>query len=402
MTRHRFHILGIPHTISTPDYNSCAFTQKVVKLCKMLKRRGHVVIHYGHEDSNVECDEHVTVTKRYDLAKSYGNHDWRRKGFPNFSTDDWAYKTFYAKSISAIHERKEKHDFLLCSFGSGHKPVADAHGDMIICEPGIGYPSGHFAKFKVFESYAILHAYLGLNAAATTSNALWYDAVIPNYFDLSDFQFSKEKDDYFLFLGRVYEGKGIHIAIQIAEAVGGKLIVAGPGGIDNCTGRTDRSLSEYVEYIGVADVQTRKRLMSRAKAMLLPSTFLEPFCGVQVESMLSGTPTITTDYGAFAENNIHGVTGFRCRTFEQFVWAAKNIQSINPQSCREWAERNFSIERVGEMYEEYFWAVKNIYENNGWYEDNPARKNLNWIRKYYPDDPALHGQPAAKKLELVG
>jgi glycosyltransferase involved in cell wall biosynthesis len=273
---------------------------------------------------------------------------------------------------------------------------------MIICEPGIGYPSGHFAKFKVFESYAILHAYLGLNAAATTSNALWYDAVIPNYFDLSDFQFSKDKDDYFLFLGRVYEGKGIHIAIQIAEAVGSKLIVAGPGGIENCTGRTGRSLTEYVEYIGVADVETRKRLMSRAQAMLLPSTFLEPFCGVQVESMLSGTPTITTDYGAFAENNIHGVTGFRCRTFEQFVWAARNIQSINPQSCREWAERNFSIERVGEMYEEYFWAVKNIYEGNGWYEDNSGRKNLNWIRKYYPDDPALQGEPAARKLELVG
>jgi glycosyltransferase involved in cell wall biosynthesis len=310
-------------------------------------------------------------------------------GFPAFKVTDWAYQSFNTKAIAALAERKQKHDFLLCSFGSAHKTVADAHPDMIVCEPGIGYAQGHFARFKVFESYAMLHAYLGTNAVARTSNDLWYDVVIPNYFDLDDFEFSAEKEDWFLFLGRVYGGKGVHIAIQVVDEIGGRLVVAGAGDIKAFKGRTDRPLSDYVEHVGVADAALRKQLMSRAKAMLLPSTFLEPFCGVQVEAMLSGTPIITTDYGAFAENNIHGVTGFRCRTFEQFVWAARNISSIAPSSCRQWAASNFSIERVGEMYEEYFWSVRNIFDGAGWYQMNPQRRDLDWIRRWYPDDPRM-------------
>jgi glycosyltransferase involved in cell wall biosynthesis len=363
--RYRFHILGIPHTISTPEYNVCAFTQKVVRLCALLKQRGHHVIHYGHEASEVQCDEHVATVGRDDLIKAYGDHDWRRQGFPNFQVDDHAYRTFAANTIGALQQRKQKGDFLLCMFGAGHVAVADAHRDMIICEPGIGYPGGHFAPFKVFESYAILHAYQGLKMIESAASEIWYDAVIPNYFDLSDFEYSEEKDDYFLFLGRINGGKGVHVAMQIVEAVGGRLIVAGPGSVEGLGGRTSRPVSEYVEHVGVADIETRKKLLSRAKAVLLPSLFVEPFCGVQVESMLSGTPVITTDWGAFAEYNLHGITGYRCRTFEQFVWAANNIGTIKPASCREWAATNFSMERIGEMYDEYFCSVNNVFWRGG-------------------------------------
>jgi glycosyltransferase involved in cell wall biosynthesis len=396
---YRFHILGVPHTITIREYSSCAFTQKILKLCKMLKGRGHTVFHYGHEDSKVACDEHITVTTRHDLYKSYGEHDWRQLGYPTYRSDDHVYKAFYAKTISALAERKRPGDFLLCSFGGNHKPVAAAHPDMIACEPGIGYPDGGFAKFRVFESYAVMHAYQALAAVRNATNEFWYDVVIPNYFDLDDFEFSASKDDYYLFLGRVNSAKGIHIAVQTVEAVGGKLVVAGQGAIEGNPTRTGRPLADFVEMAGLVGPEERKRLMTRAKATLTPSTFLEPFCGAQIESMLSGTPVISTDWGAFAEYNIHGVTGFRCRTFEQFTWAARNIQSIDPYACRAWAERNFSLERVADLYEEYFFSVRNIYGGKGWYEENPTRASLDWLRRYPPD---ASGSVRADEMRATG
>jgi glycosyltransferase involved in cell wall biosynthesis len=363
----RFHVLGIPHTISTPEYSSCAFTQKVVKLCKMLKAEGHYVIHYGHALSKVECDEHVTVTTGRDLRVSYPGHNWHKSGFPHFTNSDLIYKAFYKNTIAALQTRKQPGDFLLCSFGDYHRPVAEAQPDLITVESGIGYPNGTFAKFKVYESYAIMHGYRGNAAAQITSNDFWYDAVIPNAFDLDDFDFSETKKDYLLFLGRVNDGKGAHIAREIAEATNNELIIAGPGAV---------SASPRVRHLGVVGPKKRRALLRDAKATICASTFLEPFCGVQIESMLSGTPVISTDWGAFAEYNPHGLTGYRCKTFEQFCWAVNHAGDLNPVSIRRWAEQ-FSLDRIAPHYTDYFQSVSDIFGGKiGWYEPRPERTDL--------------------------
>lgn len=355
----RFHILGVPHTVTSKEYTACAFTQKVFKFGKMMTNRGHEVIHYGHEESDVECTEHVTVTTNKDLEIAYGNYDWR-KNFFTHNVNDHAHTTFFANAIKEIEKRKQPNDFLLPFWGWGVWPICEAHKDMIVVEPGIGYPGVTPARWKVFESYAIYHAHCTMKAVGTCIQD-WYEVVIPNYFDPLDFQYERDKQNYYLYLGRVYAGKGVNIAIEVTEAMGKKLIIAG---------QTDGSITfpDHVQYVGFADVQTRKELMMHAKASFLPSLYLEPFGGVAIENLFCGTPIITTDWGAFTEYNTNGVTGYRCRTFADFCDAVTNIEAgkINSADCYAKADE-YTLGNVAIKYEKYFQDVLNIHTGKGWY-----------------------------------
>jgi glycosyltransferase involved in cell wall biosynthesis len=121
-----------------------------------------------------------------------------------------------------------------------------------------------------------------------------------------------------------------------------------------------------VVEVGYADAEMRRDLMARASALFIASRYGEPFGGVQVEAWMSGTPVISPDWAAFAELNQHGVTGFRCRTFDDFVTAIDQAPTLDPAVIRSYAER-FSLEAIAPEYDRYFQDVLNVYTGQGWY-----------------------------------
>ena len=356
-----FHLLG---TFNTPtnltDGIGYAFCAKIINIAKALRSQGHKVIFYGAEGSEVECDEFVQVLDKKDLPVEVWHNKYVENG------EHPANQIFNTRCIAEIIKRKSKYfhsrDILLVPTGSYQKPVADAVGLKLLAEIGIGY-KGIFTEHKIFESYAWQHWHYG---KLNQSEGKFYDAVIPPIFDPKDFEYREKKGDYFLYLGRIVHNKGVTIAKETCEAIGAKLKVAG---IDQ--GMKFKE-GPNLEMVGFADLEKRKELIAGAKAVFVPTIYIEPFGYIIMEAAMSGTPVITTDWGAFPEIVQHGKTGFRCRTLAQFIMAAQNIDQIKPADCREWA-MEFTLEKIAPMYDQYFKQMQNLF-GRGWYSQVELKK----------------------------
>jgi len=341
----------------------CAFTQKIVKMSKMLLDMGHEVIVYGAEGSDVPCSEFVPTHRLADIRREWGEgdnrfrlgYDWKRKGFKHdFNTTKTpTTQAFYQACIDGINERKRPDDFLLLMQGIYHRPVADGVNLWLTCEPGIGY-RGSYAKFRAFESAYLMNFTYGSESPYQSINGNWYHRVIPNYFDAKDFPYQANKEDYFFFIGRMIARKGVDVAIKTCEAIGAKLVLAGQG---------DYPISyDKAEFIGYVDPKQRAELMGKAKAVFVPTLYLEAFGGVNVEAQLCGTPAITTDFGVFPETVVQGVTGYRCNTLQDFVTAARKVGELDPITIRQHAER-YLMDNVRLEFDKWFRDLYQLYRS---------------------------------------
>lgn len=355
MNKFTFHLVGLPHTNVSNEHSSCAFNQKVKKFGQMMKSLGHTVYLYSSEFfDESSCTTHITcITEEERVACLNGKH-YTKASF-DYSLPHW--KKFNSIAIDGIKLRIQHKDIICVIGGLAHKEIADAFPNNMTVEFGIGY-SGTFSKYRVFESYAWMHTIYGQQYGAQAAHGNFFDDVIPSYFDISEFPMVETKNDYFLFIGRITEDKGYRIAIEACKALNKRLIIAGSG-----------QSPDWGEYVGEVDSVRRGELMSRAKAVFVPSTYIEPFGSVAVEAQLCGTPVICTDWGALTETVIEGVTGYRCRTLKEFVDATKSadLGELNYQTIRDWAVAHYSLEVVAEQYQDYFDRLLTLYDN-GWYQ----------------------------------
>ena len=423
--RHRIHSLGIPHTATSKDYLTCAFTQKVLKGNSMFSQNQNEVIHYGNEASDTDCTEHVTATTLDDLKEAYGDIDFS-KHFYKFDRSDHAYKTFAKNTIPALNARLQEGDIILPWFGTGHSDIINGidpemRDKVFVVEPGVGYPYT-FAPYKVYESYCRMHADIFAWSTAYDiyndlkkkvngldqvwqwkrqhyTTPLWNDTVIPNSWDPNDFDFRADHDGYYMFIGRQIPTKGLELAMRLADKMGKKLIVAGQGDFVKEMGFEPWPC---VQFIGTVGVEERRKWMAGAELGICASYYPEPFCGTHIEFLMSGTPIVTTDWGVFPETVPHGIVGFRCRTFNYFVEAARNIHEIHPEICRQWAVHNFSLDRVSLMYQEYFDNIVRVAEHpDNFWAVADAGADLDMLRRPYPPDIARERLEAVRQVNMI-
>uniref|UniRef100_A0A6C0CZB9 Glycosyl transferase family 1 domain-containing protein n=1 Tax=viral metagenome TaxID=1070528 RepID=A0A6C0CZB9_9ZZZZ len=382
-TKIRLHLLAIPHTITRDEFSNCAFTGKVQRFSPMMQSVGYEVYHYGIETSKSGADVDIDILNLKEwnkLRKSSLKHlkpelsyeDIEKKlGDPTQFVGDLAnlstplYKEFNIRLREQLskHYRSISTDIVCITFGPAHEDALKGK-DYLCVESGIGYPNA-YKNFRIYESYAKMH--YEMHRCGKTLENYWF--VCPNYYNTLEWPLNLNPvPNRVGFLGRISNTKGCNIISEIAKSFPQvEFVICGQG--------DPKPFLKYPNVIYKSPIHgsDRGKYLSSLSAVITPSKYLEPFCGVNVEAQLCGTPVICHDYGAFTETVEQFKTGVRCHTMSDFRYAVQMVLDgkFDRQYIHDRAVHLYDMYNVAKQYKYIFDSIIDVYNGSGgWYSFN--------------------------------
>jgi glycosyltransferase involved in cell wall biosynthesis len=190
---------------------------------------------------------------------------------------------------------------------------------------------------------------------------LHYGGVVYNGIDLDMYPLQEQKEDFVLFLGRAAPEKGWRRAVEAAKRAGVRLVsavkIAEPVEHHEWEARVKPILPPDFEVLGEITHDEKVDLLRRAKAVLFPIDWPEPFGLVMVEAMACGTPVIGTPRGSVPELVEDGRTGWIVDVDPYAELAAErlaHLDELDPHVSRERVQRLFSKDAMVAGYERVY------------------------------------------------
>jgi glycosyltransferase involved in cell wall biosynthesis len=181
-------------------------------------------------------------------------------------------------------------------------------------------------------------------------------------------------NDYVVCLGRIIQSKGTHLAITAIEQYNHdnpsqtlKLKLAGKHysgkkddyWLQHIEPKIDNTIISYEGFVG--DTEAKRQLLANAKAIIVPSTFQEPFGMVMIEALACGTPIIGLASGAIPEVIKEGQTGFVVLASDDettiaigIAQAISKIDTLDRTACRQDFEERFTLDRMVDGHREAY------------------------------------------------
>lgn len=353
----RLHLVGIFHTKHQASFSHCAFTGKALRFPKMMQMYGYEVIEYSNEGSESSADEKVIMLTESEFEELYG----KRKHSDFFGDDatigSEGHKKFEERLINEMRLRIQPGDIVCHPFGHAHQILMNYFPGNRHVETGIGYPTLMPESFRIFESYAWMHYHQGKENRSGRN----YEWIVPNYYDLDDWEPNYKPGEYLAFLGRICHIKGMDTIRAIADYTKYPIILHGQGDASQWA-------HPMIDYRGPISGKVRSEFLRNARAILAPTLFTEPFCGMTVEAMLCGTPTISIDYGAMTET-VEPHMGFRCHTLQDWLDAIDQVGDLDREQIAKIARAKYSLQACGARYDRIFRQLDDL-NRKGWYQVN--------------------------------
>lgn len=209
---------------------------------------------------------------------------------------------------------------------------------------------------RFYRQYADKAALVAISRAqrASAPPGVPISDVIPNPIDVTAWPYQPDKSNYLLWLGRMHETKGPHRAIAAAREAGVPLVLAGPvqpGQESFFQAEVAKHVDgDRVRYVGEVGGSAKADLIARARALLMPIKWNEPFGMVMVEALACGTPVISFAEGAATEIVRDGVTGFLVPDEQAMAAAVAQLHELDFTECRADVARRFDVEQVAAAY----------------------------------------------------
>ena len=271
-----------------------------------------------------------------------------------------------ARAFQAIDDARELHGFDVIHDHCGFTALAMADR---IATPIVHTLHGQFtpATAAFYVKHAHKAVLVGVSRAqlASAPSALAPFEVIPNPIDVSVWPLCERKQDYVLWVGRMTPEKGPHRAIAAALEAGVPLILAGviqPGQQAFFDSEVAPHIDgDRVRFVGEVGGAEKVSLFARARGLLMPIRWEEPFGMVMVEAMACGTPVIAFPEGAARELVTDGTAGFLVDDERAMAAAIGRLSTISPRDCRRWVAAHCDVDVVAAAYEQTYRAVASAH-----------------------------------------
>ena len=185
-------------------------------------------------------------------------------------------------------------------------------------------------------------------------------ATIPNGVDLARWRPLEEPPaDYVLCLGRISPEKGFDRALRAARAAGVPLLLAGrvfpyPDHLRYFGEQIAPLLDGQRRFIGPIAGSTKRRVLARARALVVASRVPETSSLVAMEALACGTPVLVASPGAPASLIEPGVTGLFVHDEAELARALERLPALDRVRCRASAERRFDLRQTTRSYLELY------------------------------------------------
>ena len=314
-------------------------TELVVhELVEGLQVRGHEVTLFATGDSRTSAR----------LRFYYERAQWPPEPLVELNHVSWAMKEVSVGAFDLIH---------------AHSPLALAL-TRLVPRPPLVYTIHHARgpEFSAFYGQFRDPHYVAISGSQLRQEEpLAHATVIHHGLDPERYGPVQDPENFVCFVARLSKTKGPDVAIDAAMAAGVPIHLAGEAHrgdqvffVEHLKPRLDLP---HVTRLGGVGSPQKEELLRRARALLFPISWEEPFGLSMIEAMLSGCPVVAFGAGSVPEVIDQGVTGFVVKDVHEMAQTIRPggvLDSFDRHACRARAVERFSRARLVQDHLDFY------------------------------------------------